>query len=413
MHTNHPININLPLPFVSLKALKRLPVIPLFAFLLVCFSSAAQEAPLDFFGEPVTLPAGYRPLPFAGPLSVETVQAYAAGLNAQELKPYLQLLLNYKATQKPDDWLYYQLVRRMAQRLSPKADDYHRYTLYKWWFLVQSGYDARLTVAANHLLFYVQCDENIYNIPVRTEDGRQYVCLNYHDYGAIDFNKHRFAAVPLPVAAAAKPFSYKVTQLPDFRQTDYTEKDLQFSDGINRYAFRLKVNTQVKNLFTNYPVVDYGLQFNTPLSRTTYESFIPALKKELKGLKQKEGVAFLMRFTRYAFLFKPDTEAFGDEKRLSPEQTLLSEYSDCEDRAALFFFLVKEIYNLPMLVLTYPDHVTVAVGFDKAYGKTIEYDGRQYSICEPSPQRYDLNVGQLLPELQKQNFKVAFAYQPR
>jgi hypothetical protein len=111
-------------------------------------------------------------------------------------------------------------------------------------------------------------------------------------------------------------------------------------------------------------------------------------------------------------LFKPDTEVFGAEKRLTPEQTLLYDYSDCEDRAALFFFLVKEIYNLPMLVLTYPKHVTVAVQFDKPYGKTIEYNGSLYSVCEPSPQKIDLRVGQSIPELRKQPYQVAYAYQP-
>jgi hypothetical protein len=31
-----------------------------------------------------------------------------------------------------------------------------------------------------------------------------------------------------------------------------------------------------------------------------------------------------MRFTRYAFLYENDQDNFGKEKRLSPEQTLLT-----------------------------------------------------------------------------------------
>ncbi|MBB1283129.1 hypothetical protein HRH25_02005 [Flavisolibacter sp. BT320] len=300
----------------------------------------------------------------------------------------------------------------MAQQISPKGDNYYQYTFYKWWFLVQLGYDARLTVAADYLLFYVQCDESIYNIPSKMIAGRQYVCLNYHDYGSIDFEKHRFSDASPFVTAGARPFSYKVSSLPDFNPNTYTEKDVQFSDGLREYSFRIKVNPQVKTLFTNYPAVDYDLQFNMPLSKATYESLIPSLKKQVKGQKPKDGVAFLMQFTRYAFLFKPDTEVFGAEKRFSPEQTLLYEYSDCEDRAALFFFLVKEIYNLPMLVLTYPEHVTVAVQFDKAYGKTIQYNGKLYTVCEPSPQGMDLRIGQLLPQFDKKTYHIAYAYQP-
>jgi hypothetical protein len=70
------------------------------------------------------------------------------------------------------------------------------------------------------------------------------------------------------------------------------------------------------------------------------------------------------------------------------------------------------MYDLPMLVLTYPKHVTVAVQFEKGYGKTIEYNGVKYSICEPSPQKFDLRIGQLLPELKHQAYEIAYAYKP-
>ena len=371
------------------------------------------KSQLDFFGEPITLSGNIQVPAYTAALSMQTVTAYINGINNASLQPALSALLQYKAIHHPDDWLYYQLVRKMAQHISPKANNYYQYTFYKWWFLVQSGYDARLSVSGDYLLFYVQCDESIYNIPSKIIDGRQYVCLNYHDYGSIDFQQHRFTEATPFVAASAKPFSYKVSHLPNFNADAYTEKEVQFSDGLRQYAFRIKVNPQVQTLFTNYPAVDYDLQFNMPLSRTTYESLIPSLKKQVKGMKAKDGVEFLMRFTRYAFLFKPDAEVFGNEKRLSPEQTLLYEYSDCEDRAALFFSLVKEVYNLPMLVLTYPEHVTVAVQFEKPYGKTILYNGNQYTVCEPTPQGVDLRIGQLLPELAKKAYQIAYAYHPK
>ena len=120
-----------------------------------------------------------------------------------------------------------------------------------------------------------------------------------------------------------------------------------------------------------------------------------------------------MRFTRYAFLFEPDSRQFGNEKRLSPEQTLLYEQSDCDDRAALFFYLVKEIYNLPMLVLAFPEHVTIAVKFDKPVGTPIMYKGEKYSVCEPTPQKQDLKLGQLSPNLDKATYEIAYAYIPR
>ena len=124
-------------------------------------------------------------------------------------------------------------------------------------------------------------------------------------------------------------------------------------------------------------------------------------------------VLIISCFTRYAFLFKPDTEVFGDEKRLSPEQTLLYDQSDCDDRAALFFYLVKELYDVPMLVLTYPQHVTIAVQLDKPVGKPIIYNGTKYSVCEPTPQKEYLGIGQMLPSLRRVNYDIAYSYTPR
>lgn len=385
--------------------------------MLTCFvslSAASQQSPhkVDFFGETVEVPGTYQAPEFDRPLSKASIETFYQAVDSVSLQPYLTALLRYKAEHNPDDWLYYQLIRRVAESISPKAQDYYRYTFYKWWFLNRSGYDARMAISGTYLLFYVQSDEVVYNIPFRTIDGRQYVCLNYHDYGSIDFDQHVFNEITTAITPGARPFSYKVNRLPDFRQSDYAEKEIDFNDGPNFYSFRIKINPQIKTLFSNYPVVDYDKQFNIPLSKTTYESLIPALRKQIHGMKAKEGIEFLMHFTRYAFMFKPDSESFGSEKRLTPEQTLLSDYSDCEDRAALFYFLVKELYNLPMLVLIYPQHVTVAVQFEKPIGNTVDYNGNKYSICEPSPQRFDLRIGQTLPELKKQSFQIAYAYHP-
>jgi hypothetical protein len=100
------------------------------------------------------------------------------------------------------------------------------------------------------------------------------------------------------------------------------------------------------------------------------------------------------------------------EKVYSPEMTLLSESSDCEDRVSLFYYLVKEIYDLPMIVVVYPKHVSIAVQFDKSFGKTIEHNGKKFTICEPTPQGQDLRMGESIPSLANAPYQIAFAYEP-
>ncbi len=368
----------------------------------------------DFFGDPIELRLDNSCIiSYGSPLDEHSIGSFQAAINSANSASMVSSLLVYKKLYQLDDWLYYQLIRKTAQQISPKAENYYRYTLYKWFLLTRSGYNATLKISAEKLLFYVQTDENIYNIPFYTKDGKQYVCLNYHDYGAdIDFEKEKFKEVSYAVPAAENTFSYKITRMPGFKPGDYEEKDLRFNYNENEYHFKVKLNSQVKTIFANYPVVDYESYFNIPLSKETYRSLIPLLKKNIKGMNTKNGVDYLMRFTRYAFLYEKDSEVFGKEKRLSPEQTLLYEQSDCEDRAALFFFLVKEIYNLPVIVLSYPEHVTIAVKFDKPVGTPIIYKGVRYSVCEPTPQKQDLKIGQLLPGLTKTPYEIVYAYTP-
>lgn len=344
-------------------------------------------------------------------LSKLAIIAYYDKVSQGKYNTILDKLLAYKKTHELNDWLYYQLIRKTAQAISPKKENYERYTFYKWFFLGKSGYDARLTLADNRIIFYVNNDEDISDIPFVNYQHKKYMCLNRHDYAYADLNKVP-AQEMISIPEAKGAFSYKVTRMPDFKPEDYYEKQVQFNYKHKTYHFNIKLNSDVEAIFANYPVVDFESYFNIPLSKETYGSLIPILKKNLNGMNQKKGIDYLMRFTRYAFLYEDDDKNFGKEKRLSPEETLFSKYSDCDDRAALFFFLVKEIYNLPMIALLYPTHITMAVQFDKPIGQPIQYKGKTYSFCEPTPQKENLSIGQVSADLKNVPYKIVYAYEP-
>ena len=345
-------------------------------------------------------------------LTPQLVRAFYAEVNAGNYKPLMDSLTAYKQRSNLNDWLYYQLIRKVAQQISPKEVNYSRYTLYKWFLLAKSGYDARVALTSNKVIFYVFNDEKVEDIPFFAVDNRRYVCLNYHDYAHADLHQDPPIPVNVNIPEAVNAFSYNVEKMPDFKPGDYFEKELQFTYRHKVYYFNIKLNREVEAIFKNYPVVDFGSYFNIPLSKETYSSFIPMLKKNMKRMNEKKGVDYLMRFTRYAFLYETDEENFGKEKRLSPEETLFEKYSDCDDRAALFFYLVKEIYNLPMIALLYPTHITMAVQFDKPVGSHIIYKGQIYSLCEPTPQKENLAIGQVSAKLKGKPYEEVYQYIP-
>jgi len=370
---------------------------------------------IDFYGDKVHTPSMNDLQVLIGqPLTHTAIEQFYSSLSLLPFGNLVENLLAFKKEKQLDDWLFYQLIRTAAESISPKKENYHRYTLYKWFLLNQTGYSAVTRLRNDTLLLYVQSNENVYDIPSMLYNQEQYICLNYHDYGSnIDFKQGRFQDIKVVAQnIAAKGFSYKINRMPDFNPESYEVKPIQFAYGQRNYEFKVKVNKSINKLFNNYPSVEYAMQFTAPLSNATYQSLIPALKQTVAKMNQKKGVDYLMHLTRSSFAFENDASLYGKDKRFSPEQTLFSEYSDCEDRAAFFFYLVKEIYNLPMIVLSYPQHVTVAIQFDSPQGNPIVYKGNQYSVCEPTPQFKNLKIGQGIPSLKKEAFEVVYEYQP-
>jgi hypothetical protein len=364
--------------------------------------SSAFSIPLTSFGFTINKVAG----------TATAFKAAAKLINDRGYTDLIDSLLDYRKQFQLNDWMYYQLLRSVAQQLYQKEADYNAYTLFKWFLMCKSGYDAQLALSGQNIIFYVYNNEDIADIPFFMVEGKKYMCLNYHDYANATLQDHPPVPLNLKIPGATKAFSNRVTHMPEFKSEDYKDKELAFVYDQQQYHFIIRQNTMLEKLFINYPGVDFETYFNIPLSRETYSSLIPLLKHNIRNLNQKKGVDYLMRFTRYAFLYENDQQNFGREKRMSPELTLSSAYSDCDDRVALFFYLVKEIYNLPMIALLYPSHITMAVAFSQPVGEPIIYNGKIYSMCEPTPEKEDNPIGRFAANLKNVPYQVVYQYQP-
>lgn len=388
-------------------------IVGLLSFLVVDIISFAQPVEIYFYGDTLKTELSKDKFPvYNHAIDIPSVQSFYKELNEQPYQPIVNALLSYKQQHRLSDWIYYQLIRKTAQTLSPKEKNYDSYTIYKWFLLSKSGYDARLAVIEDDLLFYVQTDENVYDIPSFERAGKQFICLNYHDFGKIDFTKDVLLPIDVDIPEAQKMFSYKIEVMPELAQERFTEKNILFSYKNKEYKFKVVLNPDVPALFKNYPVTDFESYFNIPMSPKTYNSLIPSLKEAVSNMSMEQGVDYLMEFTRNAFLYESDEELYGKEKRFSPELILFSKYSDCDDRAAFFFYVVKEIYNRPMIVLLYPTHVTVAVSFDKPVRHAVYYKNHAYAVCDPTPQLQNMPVGELSPSLKNIPYTVAYEYIP-
>ena len=106
-----------------------------------------------------------------------------------------------------------------------KYEDYTQYTVLKWALLASAGYEPAIFTSNDKILLYVMSTDTIYNLPNKVIEGKQYVCLNYHDYGyQVNFLKEKFKERFSNLKKNGVSFHYTIQKLPSFQRESYFEK---------------------------------------------------------------------------------------------------------------------------------------------------------------------------------------------
>ena len=154
------------------------PAILYCAFLLLAFTGRAKDTKqssfIFFYGDTIHISIDSSVyVDYQKPIQESTIRDFYHKLNQGNMEPIVDSILAYKQKRDLDDWIYYHLIRATAEKLSPKAKNYERYTLYKWFLLVKSGYASLLSITPDKILLYIQSDEDVFEIPTRKHHGQQ------------------------------------------------------------------------------------------------------------------------------------------------------------------------------------------------------------------------------------------------
>src|SRR6476620_6957427 len=101
--------------------------------------NAQQKSFVFFYGDTIQIPVDSTLyVDYKLPIQETTIKDFYRKLDNGHIGAVVDSILAYKKRHDLDDWIYYHLIRATAEILSPKAQNYERYTLYKWFFLVKS-----------------------------------------------------------------------------------------------------------------------------------------------------------------------------------------------------------------------------------------------------------------------------------
>ena len=394
-------------------------VVARLAFLALCLTAFAntnltnlgnpanyQRFSLPFYAQPVAVT--FDP----GMLVEEPANVSNASIrhtyNQLEKRP-TQVLLNHllaaKGEYKLNDFLFFKLARHTINSIyGGESPLVQKITLYK--LLIDSGFDARLTFRGDNLFVNVYTTEELFEVPIIQSNGRTYAnitCLEGDCQGRqrlYIFNEH-----PNP---RGKSFGFQLKSWPELAEQP-TDKALQFTYHGVPQALSVTFDKTMVDIMTDYPFIHEYCYLDTPLSPTLAASLIPQLEGFMRGMDTQQKLELLTSFTRSAFAYKEDNEYLGRSKPMVPEEVFGYSYSDCEDRSALFFALVRDMLDLPMAVIAYDDHLTVAVGTDLP-GDSFNYKGQRYLFCDPTGPRNSSRIGQVPPGYEDKSFTVIGTY---
>lgn len=272
-----------------------------------------------------------------------------------------------------NDWDYFCLANEFSGKVTGNSNSQK---ILAWFLLLESGYKVRIGFYESDLAVLFATAQAIFNMPWFNIKGERYYAhlfdhdkITTYDMDYFKGNKSINVFHDKPLLIADLPKS----------------KTIEFPFEGNVYSIDLVYDQNYINYYSSYPDIQIDYYFSLPVSTLFKESVEAKIAPYLRDKSQYESLLFLLNLVQYGFEYKTDTEQFNEEKYLIPEETIHYKYSDCEDRAIFFSWLVSDLLNLDIIALDFKGHLCAAVEITEPGIKgNIKHNGKDYIVCDPT-----------------------------
>ena len=330
------------------------------------------------------------------------VSKYYATLHQNDADHILQRQLDEAVDQMGlNEWGYFVLLRAITEKIYANANDR---VLFAFYMLHSHGFKARVGRGSksNQLLLLLALDNS------KEVYSKTFFRINGTKYYAVYGNGMQGESV------------YSYDEKAD--QSGLKEIGLDFKKSLNiaacdksRKLHLNKVNMDITlpystshlRYYDEIPTTVFPIYFNTPVSKETEAVLAETMGTLSKQYNKVQLVDIILNFVQTAFVYKIDEQYHGREKYYFPEETIGLPFSDCEDRSALFAWLVKRFVGYDVVGVLYDDHLATAVCFgDDAQltGRSVTHKGKRYMVCDPTYQ--NAAIGTVMPKYANVNHEI-------
>ena len=300
--------------------------------------------------------------------------AYEALCNS-DYKPLLADCAQIRKDLRLNDWGVFTLVRQVADTYCGTANES---IVMQQFLLNEMGYKARMARKATEdkMMLFVATDCSIYAHPYITLNGQNYYNLSGNN------EQCQFYMCQKDSPKAKNSVGMQLKEAPLFPGTVVSSTH-QAKGSAARVT--VDVPKALMDFYKDYPQCDYSVYFNAPVNAAMENRILSSLAPLVQGRNEADAANILINFVQTAFQYQTDGQQFGYEKPFFVEELFYYPYSDCEDRAMLFSYLVRKLLGLDVVLLDYPEHIATAVRFNgNVSGDYLMVNGRKYIVCDPT-----------------------------
>ncbi|EDZ61205.1 hypothetical protein SMGD1_0365 [Sulfurimonas gotlandica GD1] len=348
----------------------------------------SKDISFNFYGTPLgfDVPTGIKSAKFY-PQSQEGITNFFDSAASSEYENFLGEIKRVSNEMNLNDWGIYLLVLDISNSVHSNQDNSN---LLSWFIFNKLGYAVKIGLAQRHIILMHYSKKIIYATPnYNFSDKKFYVVSNYNK-GSVG----RLYSYKQNYPGATKPLDLALNTLPNLT-SKMKKKTLSFEDFGKTYNVSFEYNQNLIDFMATYPQADYETYFNAPIDSRTYQSVASDLKKYVDGKKAGDAMNFVLHFVQKSFKYERDNQQFGREKVMFANETLYFDKSDCEDRAVLFSYLVKELFGVSVVGVKYKDHMATAL-YVPMSGDSVKAGQRKLIVADPT--YINASIGQSMPK---------------
>lgn len=305
--------------------------------------------------------------------------------------------LRLKKEIRLNDWGYFMLARSMGEVWS-KRKTTDEIAFAQAFILLQSDYKVKMARVNNKLALLIAANQDIYGIPFITISGTRYYIIT----GKRNESVGTIYTYPKDFANASKQIDTNMPIVPLLKENMH-KKVLSSPD--HSFELTAYVNKNLIDFYDSYPQSDVAVYMNTEPDENFSKDILSQFKTFIDGKDPLKATSDLLNLIQVVFPYATDGEQFGYEKPFFVDECFYYPYNDCEDRAVLFGYLVRNLLKMDVILLQYPEHIAAAVLFpEETKGDHVYYNNKKYIICDPT--YINAPPGECMPQFKSVNPKI-------